>query len=128
MLNMTKILIIEDEEQVRKYLRKTLELQGYEVIEAPNGKIGLNVYHQESIDLIITDIIMPEKEGLEIIMELKRNFKDVKIIAITGGYSQTGPDNLLEMAKRFGAKVTIRKPFKNDEILNAVQCLLDSKS
>jgi DNA-binding response OmpR family regulator len=125
-LKMNIILIIEDDEQVRKYLAKILKLQGYEVIQATNGRVGLELYRNAPVDLIITDIIMPEKEGLETIRELKYIKKDVKIIAISGGWSQMEADNLLRMAQSFGADYVLKKPFKNQELIHIVKSLLSS--
>ena len=82
---MSRILIIEDDEHVRGMLRKMLERIGYDVFDAPDGKEGLDFYRNTPVDLVITDILMPEKEGIQTIMELRREFPDVKIIAISGG-------------------------------------------
>jgi len=82
---MARILLIDDDAPVRRTLRKMLERQGYEVEEAPDGKAGLTLYQENPADLIITDLIMPEMEGIETIMELRRRFPDVKIIAMSGG-------------------------------------------
>ena len=121
-----KVLAVDDEEQIRTYLRKVLEKENHDIIEAPDGKVALRLFQEVNPDLIIIDLIMPEKEGLETIMELKHNFKDVKIIAISGGWSKMGPDYLLNMAKTLGAIYTIKKPFKNTEIVDAVERVLKS--
>lgn len=121
---MARILIIDDEEQVRLYLRRILTAESYEVVEAPDGKVGLRLYRQEPADLIIIDIFMPEKEGLETIMELRRDYPDVKVIAISGG-GRTGSLDFLHMAKKFGALRTLEKPFTRQEMLDAVQEVLD---
>lgn len=121
---MAKILIIDDEEQVRLYLRTILEPEGHEVVEAGNGKIGLQLYREEPADLIITDIFMPEKEGLETIMELRRDYPEVKIIVISGGGNRANLD-VLPMARRFGALRTLAKPFTRQDMLSAVRDALD---
>ena len=82
---MARILIIDDEEKFRKMLRQMLERAGHEVVEAPDGKEGVKLYREKLTDLIITDIFMPEKEGIQTIKELKRDFPEAKIIAISGG-------------------------------------------
>jgi YesN/AraC family two-component response regulator len=82
---MANILIIDDDQQILNMLSQILKRAGYGVVEALDGKQGLKLYRENPTDLIITDIIMPEKEGLETIMELQRDFPDVKIIAISGG-------------------------------------------
>jgi CheY-like chemotaxis protein len=120
---MAKILIIDDEEQVRLYLRRILEPEGHEVVEAPDGKVGLQLYREEPFDLIITDVFMPEKEGLETIRELRSEYPEVKIIAISGGGRNIDLD-FLPLAKQFGALRTLTKPFDRQEMLNAVQEVL----
>lgn len=119
------ILIIEDEVQVRKLTRQMLELEGLDVIEAGDGDSGLRAYTENEIDLIITDIIMPGKEGIETILELRRENPEVKIIAMSGG-GRMGPDGYLELAKKFGANRTFRKPFDRIELVQAVKDLLAS--
>ncbi len=103
-----------------------MEFNGYEVEEASDGKIAMRLYQKESADLIITDIIMPDKEGLETIVELHRNFPEVKIIAMSGGGCGKAKDYLY-LAKSFGAQRTFTKPFKIDEMLKAVEELIDNK-
>ncbi len=120
---MARILVIDDEEIIRRVLRQALEISGYDVDEAPNGEEGLDRYRQAPADLIITDILMPEKEGLETIMELRREAPEAKIIAISGG-GQSGLD-FLQVAERLGAKRAFQKPFRMHEILAAVQEVLE---
>ena len=120
---MALILIIDDNNQFRAMLREMLERTGYEIVEASDGKEGLKLYREKATDLIITDLIMPEKEGLETIMELRRDFPDVKIIAISGG-GRLDPGQYLSMAKGFGARYTFTKPVEREELLQAVEELL----
>src|SRR5882672_10512644 len=103
---MHRILLIEDDEPLRKMIRKVLERAGYEVQEAPNGKIGLKLYSEQPSELIVTDLIMPEKEGLETIMEFRRLAAGVKIIAMSGG-NRMNPKVNLAMAQKFGAARTL---------------------
>ena len=117
---MTRILVIDDEAPVRRILRQMLERDGYEVVEAPNGAIGLKLYDENPADLIITDILMPEKEGIETIMELRKTAPEVKIIAISGG-GRMDKKGLLSTAKAFGAACTLAKPFTREEVLAAVR-------
>ena len=119
---MARILIIDDDAQVLAMLKQTLEREGYEVVDAPDGKVGIKLYQEDPADLIITDIIMPEKEGIEMIMELKRDFPDVKIIAISGG-GRIDPGEYLHMSEKFGVKRTFAKPVERKELLAAVQLL-----
>ena len=120
---MARILIIDDDVQVLDMLKQTLECEEYEMVGSPNGKEGIRLHREDPVDLIITDIIMPEKEGIETIMELKRDFPDVKIIAISGG-GIIGPEDYLHMAKILGAKRTFAKPVDRDELLKAVKELI----
>jgi CheY-like chemotaxis protein len=108
-------------------LREILEHAGYEVEEASNGEEGIRRYREKQADLIITDIIMPKKEGIETITDLRVEFPDVKVIAISGG-GRLGPEPYLELAKGFGANRIIMKPFTTTEILEAVQELLEQFS
>jgi len=93
------------------------------VIDAPDGKAGISAFREQGADLIISDIIMPEKEGLETVMELRRDFPEVKIIAISGG-GFVNPDEYLHLAAKLGAQLTLAKPFERDELLAAVEKLL----
>ena len=120
---MARILIIDDEDQARNMLHQALERAGYEVVIARDGSEGIELFRSAPTDLIITDILMPEKEGLEIIMDLRREFPDVKIIAMSGG-GHMGYLNFLEVAKRLGAQRTLQKPFGLQEVFQAVQELL----
>ena len=118
-----KILLIEDEEPMRIVLKNMLEKEGHDVLEANNGKVGMSLYRENGADLVITDILMPEKEGFETIRELKQENPNVKIIAISGG-GAIGPEEYLSIAKRLGVHRTFEKPFNREEILEAVNELL----
>jgi DNA-binding NtrC family response regulator len=118
-----RILIIDDEVQIREMLGQMLTREGYQVVHARDGKEGMKACREQSIDLIITDIIMPEKDGIEMILELRHDFPALKVIAISGG-GRLGPDGYLEMAKKLGAHRTFFKPFNRKEILDAVRELL----
>ncbi|MCI0471598.1 MAG: response regulator [Candidatus Aminicenantes bacterium] len=120
---MKRILVIDDEEQICEMLHKKLESVGYEVEAASNGKIGLKLHKQNPFDLIISDIFMPEKEGLETIREFRQDFPELKIIAMTGGYS-SGPNELLDVARMLGADRTFPKPFKLKEIVETIKGLI----
>ena len=123
---MARILIIEDDEIVRGLIKRVLEKKDYEVLEAADGREGVQVYKEEPVDLIITDIIMPHKEGLETIRELIAENPDVKIIAISGG-GRVSPYDYLEMAEKFGAVKTFEKPFEWDELIEAIEEILGGK-
>src|SRR4030095_5251414 len=98
--SMTRILLVDDDEQFRSMLSQSLKRAGYEVTEARNGSEGIDLYRDHPSDLIITDLIMPEKEGLETIREYRKSYPDAKIIAISGG-SRNSSIDYLKMAKAF---------------------------
>ena len=116
------ILIIDDAEPVRALLRFALEAAGYEVTEAANGRQGLERYRQRPTDLVITDIAMPELNGLDLILELTREFLQAKVIAISGA---GGEQNVLDVAKLLGARHTFQKPFSMPRLLDAVRSELE---
>lgn len=120
---MKKILILDDEAPIRRMLRKLLERNDYEVFDAENGTHGIKQFKEHKPDLIITDIIMPEKEGLETIREIREINSDIKIIAISGG-GATDPKIYLELAEKLGADLSFCKPLNNKELLSAVKLLL----
>jgi len=120
---MAKILIIDDDPDVLTMLREMLEREGYEVVAANDGEKGVKCYRDNSTDLIITDIIMPEKEGIETILDLRKEFPDIKIIAISGGGRINATDHL-KLAKHIGAQYTFSKPFERKELLRAVRDLI----
>jgi CheY-like chemotaxis protein len=116
---MKHILVIDDESQIRTLLRKMLEREGHTVTEAADGVEGLKRYHSMKPDLVITDLTMPEKNGIETIKELMAENPAVRIIAISGG-GQRFPEYFLEKASVEGAMILLKKPFRNDELLTAV--------
>lgn len=120
---MAKILVIDDEEMARYTVMKILHSAGYEVTEAENGDLGLRRLGSQPADLVITDIIMPEKEGIGTILELKQNYPDVKIIAMSGGGRTVNLD-YLGKAQKLGANAAIAKPFTKDELLTVVNACL----
>jgi two-component system, chemotaxis family, chemotaxis protein CheY len=120
-----RILLVEDDEAVREILRKALVSAGHEVEEAQNGNVALACYQREASDVVITDLVMPEKDGLETIMELRRLNPAVKIIAISGGGRTLGPGQLyLETARAIGALQILAKPFTGSALLTALNQVL----
>jgi YesN/AraC family two-component response regulator len=122
---MQKILIIDDEPHILMMLKKMMEKAGYEAELASNGKEGMELFQKSPSDLVITDIIMPEKEGLETIREMKRLHPKLKIIAMSGG-GKISAENYLETASIFGANRIIQKPFAQHEMVSAVKELMAS--
>jgi CheY-like chemotaxis protein len=123
---MAKILVFDDEPSILLMIKKMLEKAGHEVDVALNGKEGMTIFEKNKPDLLITDIIMPEKEGLETIFELRRKYPDLKIIAISGG-GRIGPDGYLPGAKLLGANAAFTKPLIPKEFLQTVSDLLGEK-
>ena len=119
----TRILVVDDDDQLREMLRKMLEKAGYEVIEAADGKEALNLQEKSPSDLMITDIIMPEKEGIDTIMDFRMNYPQVRIIAMSGG-GRIGPTEYLDMAEKLGADKTFAKPFSSKAMLATIKDLL----
>ncbi len=122
---MASILLVEDNDQLRTLLKLLLTSSGYEVWEAPNGTQVSAMYQQQHFDLVITDLVMPDTEGLSVIMELRRLDKNVRIIAMSGG-GQGSAESYLSMAQKLGAHLTLSKPFGNQEFLDAVSSALES--
>lgn len=116
---MKHILVIDDESQIRGLLRKVLERAGYTVTEAADGVEGCQAYRRARPDLVITDLTMPEKNGIDTIKELIAENPKVRIIAISGG-GQRFPDYFLDKASTEGAMKLLKKPFRNEELLTAV--------
>ncbi|NLX18924.1 MAG: response regulator [Desulfobulbus sp.] len=119
-----RILVIDDDDQMRTLLRQVMELAGYEVIEAENGREGMQKHLRQPADLVITDLIMPEQEGLETITSLKKEYPAIKIIAISGG-GRIGPEAYLPAARELGADRVFTKPFDDvRDLVEAVRELL----
>ncbi len=114
-----RILVIDDDEMVLATISAILKRDGYEVLEATNGNEGHRHLRGRAIDLVITDILMPHKDGIEIILELRRKFPGLKIIAISGG-GQIGERDYLKMAIQFGAFDVLSKPMMPATILESV--------
>ena len=122
---MPRILIIDDDDLTRAILRVWLQEAGYDVSDTSSGDEALNVLQQESIDLVITDMMMPAKDGLQTILEIRRLPQRFKIIAISSG-GPTNSSRLLETAKRFGAISTLAKPFSAEQLAETVAAALSS--
>jgi CheY-like chemotaxis protein len=123
---MATIYVLDDEPSILLMIKKMLEKAGYDVSTALNGREGMELFNNKMPDLLITDILMPEKEGLETIMELRKKCPDLKIIAISGG-GRFGPEGYLPGAKLLGADLVFQKPLVQKEFLQAVSSLLNEK-
>ena len=117
-----RILVIEDDSSVLSMLQEMLENAGYEVVPATNGEEGLQKYRDSHVNLVITDILMPKKDGIETIRELRKTSSKAKIIAITG---TRGSYNRLPAASYVGAQRTLLKPFTKEDILTAIEEVLN---
>ena len=122
---MACILLIEDDIQLQKMYHQMLTNEGHDVQKASNGEEGINRFYETPADLVITDIVMPEKSGLDTISELKNAYPEVKIIAMSGG-NRTG-NKLLRMAQSLGAQRILRKPFSRAELISAVEAVLKQR-
>ncbi len=120
---MPRILIVEDDPTQRRALRIFLEKAGHAVVEAGNGREGLRAFEAQPADLVVTDLIMPEMEGVETIRTLRRLSPALPIIAISGG-GRLEPSNYLNFAQHFGAARVFEKPLDLAELAAAVAALL----
>jgi DNA-binding NtrC family response regulator len=123
---MASILVVDDEEQMRTLLEMLLTRAGHEVVTASNGREGMQRYRARPMDLVITDLIMPEREGVETIIELARGYPLCKIIAMSGG-GRVGSQDYLPLAGSLGAHATLAKPFSNERLLKIIQEVLALK-
>ncbi|WP_282611148.1 response regulator [Pelagibius sp. Alg239-R121] len=123
---MAKILIVDDEPLICEMLEVFLSRAGHDITTASNGVQAMEIASKLPIDLVIADIVMPEKDGLETITELRKQNPDVNVIAISGG-SRIGNFDFLAMAEKFGANATFYKPLDNDALLQAVEKCLGKK-
>lgn len=116
---MASVLVIEDDEAIREMLRQVLGRESFEVFTAANGRAALEVMRDQTVHLVITDILMPEKEGIETIFELRRNYPGTKVIAISGG-GRFEPQTYLDLAGKIGADRTLSKPFSPGHLLDVI--------
>jgi two-component system response regulator (stage 0 sporulation protein F) len=114
---MATILVIDDEESIRKLLTEVLGRAHHHVLVAQDGQEGLALYKQNKVDLVLMDILMPGTDGLEATLELTREYVDAKVIAMTGAQ---GDKNFLDVAKLFGARRVFEKPFDLDKLVQAI--------
>ena len=125
---MARILVIDDEDPIRSLLRRSLQPLGHEVVEAPDGAAGTRLFEASSFDLVITDLFMPEKDGIETVLDLRERYPEVKILVVSGGIpsggrslDRSGP---LADAEAFGADASLEKPFEIRKLIEVVDELL----
>ena len=123
---MARVLVIDDSASARHMIRRALEVAGHRVQEAGDGRVGLRLQTESPSDLVITDLIMPEKEGLETIRDLRARWPDLAIIAISGGSASLDKESLLHVARCFGAVESIAKPFTADQITQSVSRAIEA--
>lgn len=120
---MPGILIVEDEKELREMLKLSLLRHKYTVIEAVDGKDAITHFKPSITDLVITDLIMPDEDGLKVILKLKEMKPAIKIIAISGG-GKAGPGSYLNLAKALGADAIYSKPFSINDLISRIEELL----
>lgn len=124
---MAKVLVVDDDEQVRVYISRVLTKAGHEVLLAANGLVATDICHRQSPALMIIDLIMPTQEGLETIQQLRREYPDMRILAISGG-GLGKPESYLRIARRLGADDALTKPILPNDLLRIVGNLLGQSS
>jgi DNA-binding NtrC family response regulator len=117
---MKRILVIDDDASVRSAMTQTLVDAGYETSSASGGEEGVSIVGETPIDLVVTDIFMPDRDGVEIILELRRDYPDMGIVAVSGG-GTLRMGNYLPAARKLGAQRTLEKPFSSEQLLSAVE-------
>ncbi len=123
---MPRILVIEDDMELREMIKTSLIRRKYTVLEAINGKDALTHFKPSMTDLVVTDLIMPEEDGLKVIMKMKELKPSLKIIAISGG-GKAGPGGYLNLAKALGAHAVLSKPFSLNDLVFKIEELLVSE-
>ena len=120
-----RIIVVDDQEPIRRIIRRALESEGYEVFDAGDGGAGVQLLRKEGAALVITDIFMPGQDGIETLRQIRKEFPNVKVIAMSGG-GTTGQD-LIEGAKVLGATRTLNKPFTAREVIAMVAEVLQGR-
>jgi len=121
-----RILVIDDQEPIRRVVRRALEQDGHEVFDASDGEIGMEILESQSFDIVITDIFMPGQDGIVTLRQIRKRFPTVKVIVISGGDS-SGMLDLRQDAELLGAIKSLQKPFNAGEIIDVVRDVLKRK-
>jgi DNA-binding response OmpR family regulator len=119
---MPRLLLIDDDELLRRVLASSLRHAGYDVVEAPDGRQGVDLFNATTFDIVVCDLVMPVQEGVETILKLRRAHPQLPIIAISGGVTNSG--FYLDIASKIGAQRVLAKPFTPQELLHAIEELL----
>ncbi len=122
-VSMARILLVDDDPLLRKVLKTVLDLQGHNVVALDDGRTALQVLSPGEFDLVITDLVMPEIDGLEFILRIRKNFSAIPILALSGG-GRTRNMEVLEQAGSFGANAVLPKPFRPEQFVQMVENLL----
>ncbi len=122
---MKRVLVIDDDQAIRKLIRTILGKEGFEILEAAGGKEGLRLFDPRSIDAVITDVLMPEIDGLAVIRQIRQQYPLTPIVALSGGGRVLTPEVSLGVAKKVGAFQSLAKPFTRSELLRAVRAVLE---
>ena len=122
---MARILVIDDQDSIRRVVRRALEQDGHEVFDASDGELGMEILESHSFDVVITDIFMPGQDGIVTLRQVRKRFPEVKVIVISGGDS-TGLMDLRQDAELLGAVKSLQKPFNAREIMDLVKSVLGS--
>ena len=120
---MSRVLVIDDNSDIRELIGFILRGAGYQVESAEDGEAGLRSHRAQAFDIVITDIFMPNQDGIETIARLRKDFPAVKVIAMSGGGSRTKGDGYLFTAREIGAHAVLSKPFDPEDLLGAVRSL-----
>jgi len=117
-----KVLVIDDEEGIRNVLKRTLTAVGFDVVSAETGEEGTNVFRRERVDVVVVDMVLPKKDGVETIMDIRRGFPQAKFIAMSGEKNS----EMLGLAEKVGAQMRLTKPFTRQQLLGAIDEVLRS--
>ena len=117
---MSRILLVDDHEPVCRALQKMLEDMGHQVWIATSGRQALAIQRETPVEVLLTDIFMPEMDGYELIQKFQKEFPEVKVIAMSGGMQRLPDGPFLEIAQRIGAQWLLRKPFGMDQLNNVI--------
>ena len=124
---MKTVLVVEDDRQMGEMICRAVEAEQWQCLDAANGNEAIRVCENETVDAVVCDLIMPEKEGVETIVEMRQRWPDLPVIAISGGGMRPG-EYYLEIARRIGARATLSKPFEPDELIARLRTILGDGS